>query len=144
MDKMIYADSYDHERYAVPEVNNPRILKHIAQNLDMDLFDVDEDGYGYYGMFVDRMMGAIVVLTKNANNETIRILFNGTKSLHVEGDGKTMTYPIGNRAMTLNQFLRKFFNVNHAIDRDDPDYDNLVLKETNTYKWVYTKDNDTL
>lgn len=117
---MLYTDDYDYERYAVFEVSHPRILKHIAQNLDMDLFDVDEDGYGYYGMFVDRMMGAIVVLTKNANGATIRMVFNGSKSLHVEGDGKTMTYIIGNKEMTLNKFLREFFDVPHAVD--DCDY----------------------
>lgn len=117
---MLYTDDYDYERYAVFEVSHPRILKHIAQNLDMDLFDVDEDGYGYYGMFVDRMMGAIVVLTKNANGATIRMVFNGSKSLHVEEDGKTMTYIIGNKEMTLNKFLREFFDVPHAVD--DCDY----------------------
>ena len=137
MDKMIYTDDYDYERYMVFGINNTRILKHIAQNLDMELFDVDEDGYGYYGMFVDKMMGAIVVLTKNANDATIRMVFNGGNLLHVEGDGKTMTYPIGTKTMTLNQFLRKYFDVNHAIDRDDPDYANLIQAETNTYQWVH-------
>lgn len=134
---MIYTEEYDYERYMVFEVDHPRILKHIAQNLDMELFDVDEDGYGYYGMFVDRMMGAIVVLTKNVNDATIRMVFNGKDTLHVEGDGKTMTYPIGTKAMTLNQFLRKFFGVNHAIDRDDPDYSNLIQAKTNTCQWVH-------
>ena len=134
---MLYTDDYDYERYAVFEVNHPRILKHIAQNLDMDLFDVDEDGYGYYGMLVDKMMGAIVVLTKNANDATIRMVFNGSNSLHVEGDGKSMIYHIGTKAMTLNQFLRKYFNVNHAIDRDDPDYANLIWAKANTCQWVH-------
>ena len=133
---MLYTDDYDYERYAVFEVSHPRILKHIAQNLDVGLFDVDEDGYGYYGMLVDKMMGAIVVLTKNTNDATIRMVFNGRKSLHVEGDGKIMTYPIGTKAMTLNQFLRKYFDVNHAIDPDDPDYANLILAKTHTCQWV--------
>ena len=141
--KMIYTEDYDYERYMVFEVNHPKILKDIAKHLDMDYFDVDENGYGYYGMFVDRMMGAIVVTTKNENDVTIRMVFNGGSSLHIEGDGKVMNFPLYNNKMTLNKFLREYFQVNHAIDRDDPDYANLIQKKTNECQWVNIV-NDTL
>jgi len=134
---MIYTDDYDYERYAVFEVNHPKIKKDIAQNLDIELFNVDENGYGYYGILVDRMMGAIVVTTKNRNYDTIRMVFNGGKTLHVEGAGKEMSYPIGNTRMTLNRFLKEFFDVPHAIDLDDPDYANLICYEEDTScRWV--------
>lgn len=134
---MLYMDDYNYERYWVSEVKSPEILMHIAQNLDMDLFQRDENGYSYYGFFVDKMMGAIVVTTKNKNYDTIRMVFNGCKTLHVEGAGKEMSYPIGNKRMTLNKFLRVFFDVPHAIDCDDPDYANLICYEEDTScQWV--------
>lgn len=141
---MIYTDDYDYERYFVFGVNAPEILMHIAQNLDMNLFQRDEEGYSYYGFFVDKMMGAIVVTTKNRNYDTIRMVFNGGSVLHIEGAGKEMSYPIGNKRISLNHFLREFFDVPHAIDRDDPDYANLICYEEDTScQWV-TVHKDTL
>lgn len=138
---MIYTDDYDYERYAVFEVSHPKILKDIAQNLDMELFDVDENGYGYYGMLVDRMMGAIVVVTKNTNGAPIRMVFDGNKNniLHIEGDGKEMEFDLNNRDMTLNQCLRKHFNVPHAVDPDDKSVDPFTNYSGNTLcRWVRT------
>lgn len=142
---MLYADDYDYERYWVSEVKSPEILMHIAQNLDTALFQRDNEGYSYYGFFVDKMMGAIVVTTQNRNHDTIRMVFNGKTILHVEGAGKEMSYPIGNKRMTLNKFLREFFDVPHAIDRDDPDFENLnCCEEDTSCQWSTIPSKDTL
>lgn len=141
MSQMIYTDDYDYERYSVFEVNHPKILKDIAQNLDMRYFDVDENGYGYYGMFVDRMMGAIVVVTKNVNDAPIRMVFDGNEDniLHIEGDGKVMEFDLKNGEMTLNQCLRKHFNVPHAVDPGDKTVDQFTAYTGRTRcRWVRT------
>lgn len=138
---MIYTDDYDYERYAVFEVNHPRIIKDIAQNLDMRYFDVDDNGYGYYGMLVDRMMGAIVVITKNINGDPIRMVFNGNEDniLHIEGAGKEKEFDLKNRDMTLNQCLRKHFDVPHAVDPGDKSVDPFTAYTGSTLcRWVRT------
>ena len=146
MNKILYDENYDYERYMVFDVDNPKIIMHIAKNLDVDLFKTDEEGYSYYGFFIDKMMGAIVVVTKNEDKHTIRMVFDGSDILHIEGADKAMHYSLVNKKnpMTLNQFLRINFKVNHAIDKDDPDYGKLIFAKTHMCQWGRVPMKDTL
>lgn len=119
----------------------PEIIKIISENLDLRLFKRDSEGYSYYGCFVDPLDGAVVVVTKDSEMSTVRMIFNDNKVVFIECGEKVIMFPLNNvKGITLNQVLKEYFNVPYVSEDEEFDWN----RKYNGYQWIPPKMSDTL
>lgn len=112
----------------------PEIIKRIGENLDLRLFRRDCNGYSYYGCCVDPLDGAVIILTKDAEGGTVRMIFDRDSRVRVECADKAISYTFSNNNdFTLNQLLKDYCNV-PCVSQDD-DFD--LNRVDNSFQWIH-------
>ncbi len=112
----------------------PEIIKRIGENLDLRLFRRDCNGYSYYGCCVDPLDGAVIVLTKDVEGNTVRMIFDCDSRVRVECVNKSISYTFStNNDISLNHLLKEHFNVPYVSQDDDFDW----KRADNSYQWIH-------